>query len=63
MSLDPIVVAKIVTLLEDGSWQRETGRIVGFNLYTVQRVYQRFLDTDLNVRRPAESGRNRVTIQ
>ncbi|XP_057663226.1 uncharacterized protein LOC130898166 [Diorhabda carinulata] len=60
MALDPIVVARIVALLQDGRGQRETARIVGASLCGVGRVYQRFLETGLI--RPG-CGRKRVTAQ
>jgi hypothetical protein len=61
MLLDPIVVARIVTLMQDGREQRETARIVGKSLCAQQNVYQGFEVTGLITRRPG-SGRKRVTI-
>lgn len=62
MPLDPIVVARIVALIEDGREKRETARIVGKSLCAVQNVYQRYQETGLITRRPG-SGRKRVTTQ
>lgn len=62
MPLGPIVVARIIALLEDGRGQRETARIVGVSLCGVQRVFQRYQETGLITRRPG-SGRKRVTTQ
>jgi transposase len=62
MPLDPVIVARIVALIQDGRGQRETARIVGKSLCAVQNVYQRYEETGLITRRPG-SGRKRVTTQ
>jgi hypothetical protein len=61
MPLDPVIVARIVALIQDGRRQRETARIVG-RARAVQNVYQRYEETGLITRRPG-SGRKRITIQ
>jgi transposase len=60
MPLDPVIVARIVALIQDGRGQR--ARIVGKSLCAVQNVYQRYEETGLITRRPG-SGRKRVTTQ
>jgi transposase len=62
MPLDPVIVARIVALIQDGRGQRETARIVGKSLCAVQNVYQRYEETGLITRRPG-SGRKRITTQ
>lgn len=60
MSLTPEECTRILTMLENGRGQRETARIVGVSLSTVQRVRQQFQDTGSNLRRPT-TGRPRCT--
>jgi hypothetical protein len=62
MPLDPVIVARIVALIQDGRGQRETARIVGKSLCAAQNVYQRYEETGLITRRPG-SGRKRITTQ
>lgn len=60
MSLTPEECTRILTMLEDGRSQRDTARMVGVSLSTVQRVLQRFQETGSNLRRPG-TGRRRCT--
>lgn len=62
MPLDPITVARILALIQDGRGQRETARIVGKNLRAVQNAYQRYQKTGPITRRQG-SGRKSVTTQ
>lgn len=60
MSINPVDATRIVASLEDGHSQRETARNIGVSLSSVQRIWQRYQETDLLTRRPG-SGRRRVT--
>jgi hypothetical protein len=52
MPLDPIIVARIVALIQDGRGQHETGRIFGKSLCAAQNVYRGYVETGLISRRP-----------
>ena len=60
MSLTPEECTRILTMLEMGRSQRDTARIVGVSLSTVQRVLQRYEKTGSNLRRPG-NGKARST--
>lgn len=60
MDLSEVEVAQIVALIESGRSQRDVARSLNHSQSTVQRVYHRFRETGLMVRR-AGSGRRRKT--
>ena len=60
ISLTPEECTRIITMVQEGRSQRTTARTVGVSLSTVQRVFQRFQETGMNIRRPG-NGRPRCT--
>ena len=59
-TITPEVAAQVVALIEDGRSRRYVSRSLNLSVSSVQRSYNRYLETNSFQQRPG-SGRPRVT--
>lgn len=60
VTITPEVAAQVVALIEDGRSRRYVARSLNLSVSTMQRSYNRYLETNSFQRRPS-SGRPRIT--